>query len=184
MIGKLSRSDKVLAAELVLIAFLAPLVIVALVWRSEAATGLKDRHQNAERASSLRGKIQELRAETASVEKVESNQAIDATEIAAVAEQIGIRSQQIGSIRRRVETRLKDTQYRRLEISIELDRVTLKELLQFCQAIDGRPGIGVISSLDINSPRLTRTQPVSLSAETWFAEMTLTRLRFAATSGM
>lgn len=160
---------------------LASIMLAALRF-SESKASLNDAAFNVQRGSQLASQIESLRklssvaSESVEPEELSNQRLVD------VARGCGISEKQMRSINRLTPSKIENTDYQRQDISIELNRVSMEQIVKLTLAAEQFPGKLSATSLNLThagSTSQNRRGPAN--EEQWNAQMILTQLVYIAT---
>ena len=160
--------------------------MVSVLRLSEAHASLEASTRNDRFCERLASDIQQLRRMGSIAEEKQTASDLGNSRLVRLATECGMAENQVTSIRRLLPLAIDGTDYQRQDVSIELQSVTMQQLVTMAIKAEDLRGSAKVTSMNLTSVRPTSRAAVlnsrDESGELWNAELILTRLVFVARS--
>ena len=160
-------------------ALILPLLVLCFFRFSEAKTSYLDSQQNLADCKQIATEIGQMR-QLQSVACDQTAQAdLNNKNLIRLLRKTGINESQLGSLTTLPVTKVPETEYERHDVSIDLNAVSVEQLLRLVIGIEKRFSTTKATSLNMRANR-TRVRTTARSGELWNAQVTLTQLVYLA----
>jgi hypothetical protein len=168
-------------------AVLLALIVLSVSRLSEAKAALNDSSRNHQVCTQLADEIETMRGMTSVADETQETATLGASQLIALARECGMDERQVSSIQLPVAVEVEGTDYQRQDISIDLDAVTMEQLIRLALKSENLRDSAKITAINLTSnrqPAVRRQTEVQDSAELWNAELILTQLKYTARSAV